>query len=501
VQNHGLEVHVGKSRQLEAGRDWRFVLLVALGWILSVSPALDAGPHATKAPKPNSKWDKETKRYLKGVKPSTVASCRWMVETPTHVLHSTLSKEYTAAAAVHLLRFDQRFRSIFKGQYKDADKPTAYAFATEKEYLKFSPGSEGTQGRFLVSMESGTLVKNLAWFSTPPGENDFYRTDIGVVQHEATHQLLHAYTGNQRVPKWFDEGCAAFFESWDLDKKNDENILSGLAGEYARGISLTYPMKDGLPPLASFWILPDKLLLLDHVPRMPGPTFRVPDLGKKDMAAEFASRMRVQQEYNEAWCAMTFLIQHPVGQQVFKKLVSAFRERGDLEKIRKRYYTEEFLKSFRTEWYRFIEEKVLPGWELPAVGGGTFPRGLTAAPPTGTRGFGLTKDNRGDMFLVDAEERTISIEGRARRVWMLKAWSIPARFYEEAWEAAPSVVTQGPVAFVGGLYMPGLFSDASSDFRAIFLQPAFTSLSKEDSKNLAARLTDAAIGLILPRGK
>lgn len=486
-------------RQFKAVREWRFALLLTFGGILAIPPSLDAGPRQTQAPEPGSKWDKETKRYLKLVKPSTATHCRWMVETHTHILHSTLSKEYTAAAAVHLQRFDQVFRRIFGGPYKDVKKPTAYAFATETEYLRFSPEAKGTQGRFLRREEGRTVVKNLAWFSMPAGEEEFYETDIGVVQHEATHQLLDAYTGNRRIPKWFDEGCATFFESWDLDKPNEDNFLSGLAGDYARGISFTYPMSDRPPPLASFWIPAEKLLLLDNVPEPTGPFLRVPDTGKKDIAKEFSSQMLRLQEYNQVWCAMTFLIQHPIGQQFFKKLVSAFREGDDLEKVRKRYYTEEFLTSFRTEWYKFIESKVLPRWELPTVGGVTFPRGLTAAPPEGTSGFGLTKDLRSDMFLVEAEERTIAIDGREQRLWMLKARSVPLRFYNEAWELAPSVLKQESVAFVGGLYMPILFLDSGSDFRAIFLQPAFSSLSKDDKKSLPSRLTDAAIGLVFRR--
>ena len=419
-----------------------------------------------------------------------------MVETDTHVLHSTLSKEYTAATAAHLQRFDTVFRKIFGGQYKDRKKPTAYAFATEEEYLRFSPEAKGTQGRFLQKQEGKTWVKNLAWFSTPPGENDFYKTDIGVVQHEATHQLLDAYTGNPRVPKWFDEGCASFFESWDLDRKNEENILSGLDGDYARGISLTYPSRDCPRPLASYWIPYEKLLLLDHV---PPPIFTL-SVGK-DAASQFASQMPRKQEYNEAWCAMTFLIHHKKGQEVFKKLVNAFREGDDLGKVKKKYYSETFLTTFRDEWYKFIESEILPRWELPTVGGGTFPRGLTAAPPEGTSGFGLTKDNRSDMFLVEAEERKFRLQGGQETIWMLKARSVPRRFYDETWELVPWLVKEEPVPFVGGLYLPLLFRVPGSGSKVVLLHPMFSSLSKGDMERLHSRLMEAVVGLVFRPSK
>jgi len=206
--------------------------------------------------------------------------------------------------------------------------------------------------------------------------------------------------------------------------------------------------------------------------------------------------MPCRQEYNQAWCAMTFLIHHEKGRKFFKELVTAFREGDDLGKVRKKYYSETTLTSFREEWYKFIEGEILPRWELPTVGGGTFPRGLTAAPPEGTSGFGLTKDNRSDMFLVEAEERKVRLQGREQSVWMLKARSVPRRFYDEAWELAPSVVKKEPVPFVGGLYLPVLFSDPASDFKSVFLEPAFSSLSRGDTERLATRLTEAAIGLI-----
>jgi hypothetical protein len=491
---------VGTSRQFKAGRDGRFVLLVALAGIPAFSPGLKAGPRPTQAPKPGSYWDREIKACLKKVKTSTAITCRWMVDTPTLVLHSTLSKEYTAAAMVHLQRFDKLFLSIFKGKYKDASKQIAYAFATEEEYLSFSPEAKGSQGRFLWEPKGKTVVKNLAWFSTPPGENDFYKTDFGVVQHEATHQLLYAYTGNPHVPKWFDEGCATFFESWDLEKSNKENLLSGLAGDYARGISLSFPREESPPPLASHWISHDNLLLLDHLPKPPG-FIVLPPGGKTDLAAEFASEMRSRQEYNEAWCALTFFINNDQGQKIFNLLVKSFRDGDDLAKIQKKYYSDEFLTTFRTEWHKFIKDQILPKWELPTVGGGTFPRGLTAPPPEGTHGFRLTKDKRSDMFLVEAEKKTIALEGREQLVWMLRAWSIPVRFYDEAWEQVGPLVSRKGVGLVGGLYMPTLFHDPASGFKAVFLEPAFSSLSKEDRKNLASQLTDAAIGLIFRRDK
>jgi hypothetical protein len=321
-----------------------------------------------KAPKPGTGYYKKTQEYLKKVRLSESLPCGWVVETPAYVVHSTISKEYTVAAAIHLWRFRDAFQSIFRGEYKDQRKPVAYGFATEAEYLKFSPMSKGTQGRFLGKPQGNTRLKDLAWFSTPPGETDFYKTDITIVQHEATHQLLDAYTDNPKIPKWFHEGCATFFETWDADRKNQENILSGLNSNYALGICLTYPDQEPAPLLRSYWISPRRLLNLDIEYRPEFTPIQVQPPGAKKDLFDFKAQMTQQQEYNESWCALTFFVDHKKGQEIFKLLVKRFHEGASLADIRKQYYDETFLGSFEKEWCKFIETKVLVKWELPTVG-------------------------------------------------------------------------------------------------------------------------------------
>ncbi len=477
------------------GRKRLLILSCALllGVILQGRAAAQA-----KAPKPGSRQDREVKAYLKAVRPSSALSPGWMVETESYVLHSTISKEYTAAAAFYLGRFQAVFRSIFWGEFKDTRKPVAYAFATEKEYLKFSPRSAGTQGRFLTEGIGRAAKKDLAWYSTPLGERDFFKSEVGVLQHEATHQLIDAYTGNQSVPTWFHEGCATFFESWDLEKKNPENILSGLKGRYALGTSLSYPTQDHAPPLAEFWIQPRDLLVLDHrkVPVFP-PIPREP-VKKRSFDADFREHMRLQQEYNEAWCAMTFLIDHKKGQEVFKLFVREFREGKNFEAIRKKYYDENFLGSFEREWSKFIETKVLGKWELPTVGGRTLRPGDGRPPPESVSGFPLTGDRRGDMFLVEAESRELAIAGEKNKVWMLKAWSIPVRFYDEAWKLVPDLLAKERTQLAGGIYGMGVFADRdNSTFQAVFLVPAW--LQPPDRKTLSEGLSKAVVGLVIDR--
>ena len=457
-----------------------------LSCLLLLAPRADA---ETRPPRQGTDDYRLLQRLLKEATPSSVLEGGWTVEGPTHVVHSTISKEYAAFAAVHLSKFHKRFVSIFRETFKDTKKPIAYAFPTEKEYLAFSPESKGTQGRFMVRGGKDGLKKDLAWFSTPPGEKDFYKTDYGVVQHEATHQLLDAYTDNQSIPVWFHEGCATFFESWNLDESNAKNILSGASERYALGVCLTYPRQKPAPPLAEYWIGPRKLLLLERLER-PGPGGKA---GDKDR--EFKAQMVIQQQYNEAWCAMTFFIDHDVGREVFGLFVGAFRDGKHLSDIQSTYYKEEFLSSFEREWYKFIEKKVIGKWEMPTVGGKKLRVGDGASPPAKTVGFPLTDDRRGDLFLVKADAGVVPRTFAGEKWWMLKAWGVPVKFYQEAWLEAPRLVARGQVPIIASAYgLVAFDGPPGSRTRFFLLIPAWAPVSWDEK--FAGRLQQAAAGLV-----
>lgn len=472
--------------------------------LFALFPAFLVSRDACAETKPFQPGSKDYKLYqdlLKKVKPSDKLKEGWFVEGPTYRVHSTISQEYTAAAAVHLDRFYRRFKSIFREEFKDLRKPIAFGFATEAQYFEFdkSAKGQGTQGRFSVRMTDKGLEKNLAWFSTPIGEKDFYKTDFGVVQHEATHQLLDAYTDNQGIPRWFHEGSASFFESWDLDQDNAKNILSGLSGRYGMGICLSYPRQKPAPVLIEYWIEPRKLLSaqqfeeLDEGPRQWPP--------KKDAALDFKKHMITMEQYNEAWCTLAFFIDNPVGRQVFTQFVSAFRENSGLEDIKAKLYTEEFLKSFEKEWSKFIEKKVLGKWEMQTVGGRTLRVGDMRPPPAETEGFPLTDDRRCDLFFVSAEAGVVPKAFEKETWWMLKAWGVPIRIYREAWKLVPDLAAGRNVKLVGGVYV--LWSLAGPEgpgSRVFLLVPVWS--PPLNGEGFRQRLGEAAQKLIAKaRGK
>ncbi|MCH2585090.1 MAG: DUF1570 domain-containing protein, partial [Planctomycetes bacterium] len=49
---------------------------------------------------------------------------------------------------------------------------------------------------------------------------------VPVVYHEAFHQYLHSFVGDVRIPIWFNEGMAVYFEGMQRDEKSKTKGLS-----------------------------------------------------------------------------------------------------------------------------------------------------------------------------------------------------------------------------------------------------------------------------------
>ena len=49
---------------------------------------------------------------------------------------------------------------------------------------------------------------------------------VPVVYHEAFHQYLHAFVGDVRIPIWFNEGMAVYFEGMQRDEKSKTKALN-----------------------------------------------------------------------------------------------------------------------------------------------------------------------------------------------------------------------------------------------------------------------------------
>lgn len=388
----------------------------------------------------------------------------FVFEGKYYTVHSDISADYTIAAAHHLDSFYKGFVEVFPLSFKEfkGKRPRfeAFAFSTEEAYLKFAPGSAGTWGRY-----SGA-EKNVAWYSIPPGETEFYATDFEVVQHEATHQLLHAYTGNAKIPSLFHEMVATFFEQWDLRKgKKAANRSAGVFGPRGTGVRLSFPHQTPTPPLKAYWINSRRLLLLDD-----------------DAFKARGDEMVLRQHYDEAWCLMTYLVNgRGAPRQFLTPVLLALRDGADYDRLKKDVYSRVDFNSLEREWYNFIKTHVLKTDKAEpelTVGGRMLAPGKSIQVPEGVRGFPLGDDRSGELFIVEARSR---LEGNVRTVpagktddalIMLRAWSVPERLYREAWRRAPEWIAKNSKRRrIGGYYDLGILEHPGGD-RVLFLIPA-----------------------------
>jgi hypothetical protein len=259
---------------------------------------------------------------------------------------------------------------------------------------------------------------------------------------------------------------------------------------YALGVCLSYPRQKPAPVLAEYWLDPRKILSLEHLEKMP----EAPGDASPDPGSDLKASLLIQQQYNESWCAMTFLVDNEVGKKVFGLFIEAFRNGRNLSSIKSEYYNEQFLRSFETAWYQFIEKKVLNKWRLPTVGGKTLLVGDGSSPPAATEGYPLTDDKRGDLFLVRAEAGKVPKTAAGQEWWMLKAWGMPVRFYQEAWKEAPAVLKSGhPIVVGGGYALVAIPHPAAPAMRLFLLFPVWVQIRDEA---LSLRIIDAAGNLI-----
>ena len=132
------------------------------------------------------------------------------------------------------------------------------------------------------------------------GEERLYRT----LFHEGAHHLLHFYIG-AKFPRWFNEGVACNFETWDVAFSSERNVYEEVWR--SRRLRYLYGMATG------------------KVPRVKA---RKPDLIAlmKSADADWLDASDPQPLYAQAWGFDNFLLSSgEMGQKNFNVLMRAFR--------------------------------------------------------------------------------------------------------------------------------------------------------------------------------
>ena len=167
------------------------------------------------------KWDEKTKwryvqRHVRRDKDGY-----FVVTVSAYQVRTKISPQYALRMAILMDDFYRQFAAIFNAQFKDRGHPQLYVFPDMKTYRGYVASLGVDPG-----WSTGVYVpgKKILVGQLSHGEKRLKE----ILFHEGTHQLLHAYTGQCRIPPWFSEGVATNFETWDLKLSAQENVKTSI---------------------------------------------------------------------------------------------------------------------------------------------------------------------------------------------------------------------------------------------------------------------------------
>ncbi len=244
----------------------------------------------------------------------------WMVSVSVYSVKTTVSPEFALEMAIMMDDFYKKFNEVFIGGVKLRQKPQLYVLKDRAEYARFllskninaswSIGMYIHRGRCLVTFK-----------------ND-HSTLTNILFHEGTHQLLHAYIGNN-IPVWFNEGMATNFETWNVYKSEMRNVKEALyRSGRARVISTVYG-KSGFISLAQLMSITSRQWLASQDPQV---------------------------QYAAAWSAVNFLLNTKDGRKILNLLLTNFKK----GRKQKQILSSKFISVFETKWKADLEARIIP---------------------------------------------------------------------------------------------------------------------------------------------
>lgn len=264
----------------------------------------------------------------------------WEVMLDSYHVRTDVSRDYALATAVRMDEFYRDFSTVFTGAFRVRYRPQLYAMKDHASYLAAVSEWAGLKqdlpewsaGLFLSANNRYALFGNAA-----PGEEKLHKT----LFHEGTHQLLHFYIGRP-FPRWFDEGTATNFETWDVRFSVDRNISEEIwRSSYSTYI---YAMRKGLL-------------------KNPPPQ-KEPDLVAL-MSASDALWLKSEDPtclYAQAWCLINYVLSHgKAGEIWFNRLVTSFCSG------RTAVFSKKDLQSLNDEWQQYILRFIIPHFEYSRV--------------------------------------------------------------------------------------------------------------------------------------
>ncbi len=178
-------------------------------------------------------WSRRERGIIRRLEKSvTTVGGRYRLNGTHWIAETEVSRRFTAELSLFMDLFSTSLTNVIKGNPRTKRKPVVLIFRDEQRYAaKFSDGSRGhykytyRDGRGFTELHVYSFIKN-------EEERRFRNFYYPILMHEGTHILVRRLFGNTKIPTWFDEGVATFFQFWDLRASVKDNLRK----RYARSI-------------------------------------------------------------------------------------------------------------------------------------------------------------------------------------------------------------------------------------------------------------------------
>jgi len=209
---------------------WMFCLMILFSGVTLFAEEATADEPEN----PNPLTAAEKKDMQSRVRPTGIGY--WEFKTKYYDLTCGGSQEYAYQCGKCLDIFYERFVSIFNTKWRSPGRPEVYVGADRDAYVKKATAigmeaADRTDGVFAWAgfMVGSTLKYNFRILAFYARQKNFYNDQeaLRVMQHEGTHQLMQMAMGEYMVPRWYNEGSATNFETFDFDWDVSQNLSLG----------------------------------------------------------------------------------------------------------------------------------------------------------------------------------------------------------------------------------------------------------------------------------
>ena len=275
----------------------------------------------------------------------------WQVQLASYLVRTDISEQNALALAVKMDEFYRKFTRVFVGPFRTRARPELFVLKDTAAYQStIWTWSEGrmsapgwSAGMFAYVGHRYALFGCAKW-----GDERLYKT----LFHEGTHHLLRFYIGVE-FPRWFNEGVATNFETWDVDFSSERNVYEEIWR--SERVGYLYGMATG--KIKGMEAKPDLIALM---------------ASGDEQWLDSASPHPL---YAQAWGFVNFLLSSgATGQRNFNVLIRAFRSGQQLRKVLPTHIR----MALASQYNAYISEVIIPHCEFSRPIAGLLGKGSIA---------------------------------------------------------------------------------------------------------------------------